>query len=231
MSTGQEKAVSFPLPRTAFAACVEHTLLRPDARRADIERLCAEARQHSFHGVCVHGCWTSLAAGLLEDTDIKVITVAGFPLGAMAGDAKRYEVEVAVDDGAHEIDVVINIGFLKDGRNSQVLRELRDIVESADERPVKVILETALLTREEKIVACDLVVESGAKFVKTSTGFGPSGATVEDVRLLRGAVGPEFGVKASGGIRDLATARALLQAGANRLGTSSSVAILAELEG
>jgi deoxyribose-phosphate aldolase len=144
----------------------------------------------------------------------------------MSSDAKRFETEAAIDDGAHEIDVVLNVGRLKDGDDKYVLRELRDVVEAADEWPVKVILETCLLTREEKIHACRLVLESGAHFVKTSTGFSAGGATVDDVKLMRETVGPKFGVKASGGIRDAKTALAMIAAGATRLGTSASVAIV-----
>ena len=209
-----------------LAACIDHTLLKADATAQDIEKLCAEAREHRFHAVCVNGSRLDLARHFLEDTGVKIAGVIGFPLGAMSGDVKRFEAEAAIDDGAHEIDVVLNLGRFKDGDDRFVLRELRDVVEAADERPVKVILETCLLTREEKIRACLLVVESGAHFVKTSTGFGAGGATVEDVKLLRETVGPKFGVKASGGIRDAATALALIAAGATRIGTSAGVAIL-----
>jgi deoxyribose-phosphate aldolase len=155
-----------------------------------------------------------------------VASVVGFPLGAMSADAKRFETEAAVDDGAQEIDFVLNLGRLKDGADKYVLRELCDVVEAADERIVKVILETCLLTLEEKIRACQLAVESGAHFVKTSTGFSAGGATVDDVKLMRETVGPKFGVKASGGIRDTQTALAMIEAGATRLGTSASVAIV-----
>ncbi|MCS7089437.1 MAG: deoxyribose-phosphate aldolase [Verrucomicrobiota bacterium] len=216
----------FKLTAADLARFIEYTMLRPDATRARIEELCEEARTHKFLAVCVNGCWVQLARHCLEETDVRVVSVVGFPLGAMSADVKRYETEAAVDDGVHEVDVVLNIGKLKDGEHRALLRELRDIVEAADERPVKVILETCLLTREEKIRACQLVLDSGAKFVKTSTGFGPSGATVEDVRLLREIVGPHFGVKASGGIRDTHTALAMIEAGADRIGTSSGPAIL-----
>jgi len=171
------------------------------------------------------------ALALLDDTEVKVACVVGFPLGAMESDVKRYETEAAIDHGAHEIDVVLNLGWLKDGQDALILRELRDVAEAADERTVKVILETGLLTREEKIRACHLVLDSGAHFVKTATGFGPGGATVEDIKLMRDAVGPKFGVKASGGIRDTVTALAMIEAGANRLGTSASVAIVQGLAG
>jgi deoxyribose-phosphate aldolase len=160
------------------------------------------------------------------ESNVKVAAVVGFPLGAMDGDSKRYETEVAIDLGAQEIDMVLNIGRLKDGDDRAVFREIRDVVEAAQGVWVKVILETCLLSEEEKLRACSLSVEAGARFVKTSTGFGSGGATVEDVRLMRQAVGSAFGVKASGGIRDTATALAMLEAGANRLGTSSGVAIV-----
>jgi deoxyribose-phosphate aldolase len=209
-----------------LARFIEHTLLKPEATSADIEKLCAEARRHQFYSVCVSGTRVAQACALLDGSAVKVTTVAGFPLGAHDGDVKRYETEVAIDNGAHEVDVVINIGRLKDGDHAYVLRELRDIVEAADERPVKVILETCLLNREDKIAACRLVLESGAQFVKTSTGFGRGGASIDDVKLLRETVGPDFGIKASGGIRDTLTAIAMIEAGANRLGTSSGIAIV-----
>ncbi len=208
-----------------LARHIEHTLLKPEATANDIEKLCAEAREYGFFAVCVNGSRVEFARALLEDTPVKVAAVVGFPLGAMESDVKRFETEAAIDSGAQEIDMVLNLGRLKDGDDAYVLRELRDVVEAADERVVKVILETGLLTRDEKIRACGLVLESGAHFVKTSTGFS-GGATIEDVKLLRELVGPEFGVKASGGIRDAATALALIEAGANRLGTSSGVAIV-----
>ena len=209
-----------------LARYLDHTLLKPDATARDIEQLCAEARQHGFHAVCVNGSRVLQARHCLADSMVKVVAVVGFPLGAMDADAKRYETETAIDHDAHEIDCVINVGRLKDGDHSYVLRELHDVVEAADERPVKVILETGLLTREEKILACRLAVESGAQFVKTSTGFNAGGATIENVKLLRETVGEKFGVKASSGIRDAAAACAMIAAGATRLGTSASVAIV-----
>jgi deoxyribose-phosphate aldolase len=214
-----------------LAAYIDHTLLKADATAMDIEKLCAEAREYRFYGVCVNGSRVRQARHLLDDTDLKVACVVGFPLGAMSGDAKRFETEAAIDDGAHEIDVVLNVGLLKDGEDHLILRELRDVVEAADERPVKVILEACLLTTDEKIRACQLVVESGARFVKTSTGFSHGGATVADVRLFRETVGPKFGVKASGGIRDTKTALAMVEAGATRLGTSASIAIVKGIVG
>ena len=208
---------------------IDHTLLKADATARDITVHCNEARAHGFFSVCVHSSRVVQALAQLEDTDVKVGTVIGFPLGATDADAKRYEVETAIDHGAQEVDVVLNIGRLKDGDHRYVLRELRDVVEAADERPVKVILETCLLTRQEKILACQLAVDAGAQFVKTSTGFAIGGATVEDVRLLRATVGEKFGVKASGKIRDIQTALAMIEAGATRLGTSASVAIVKEI--
>jgi deoxyribose-phosphate aldolase len=215
-----------PLSPTQLASFIDHTLLKADATAKDIEKLCAEARENNFFSVCVNGSWVASAHHLLEGSDVKVASVAGFPLGAMSGDTKRFETEAAIDDGAQEVDVVLNIGQLKNGNDKYVLRELIDVVEAADERTVKVILEACLLTDEEKIRACRIVVESGAHFVKTSTGFGASGAAVADVKLMRTTVGPKFGVKASGGIRDTKTALAMIEVGATRLGTSAGVAIV-----
>ena len=214
------------LSSAQLAAYIDHTLLKPDATAKDIEKLCAEAHTHRFYSVCVNGSRVELARHLLEDSDVHVACVVGFPLGAGIPDAKRFETEAAVDDGAQEIDVVLNLGQLKDGNDKFVLRELRDVVQAADGNPVKVIIETCLLTHAEKIRACRLVVDSGAQFVKTSTGFSTGGATVDDVKLMRETVGPNFGVKASGGIRDTQTALAMIAAGATRLGTSASVAIV-----
>lgn len=216
-----------PLNAHSLARYIDHTLLKPDATAKDIEQLCREAIQHHFWSVCVNGSRVAQAYALLEGSSVKVACTVGFPLGAMTADAKRLEVEAAIDEGAQEIDVVMNIGRLKDGDDADVLRELRDVVESADERTVKVIIETCLLAREEKIRACRLVLESGAHFVKTSTGFSTGGgATTHDVQLLRECVGPDFGVKASGGIRDVKIALGMIESGATRLGTSAGVAII-----
>jgi deoxyribose-phosphate aldolase len=215
-----------------LAACIDHAQLKPETSQAQIEKLCAEALEHKFFSVCVNGCWVATAYHLLEDSGVKVTSVVGFPFGAMAGDVKRFETETAIDDGAHEIDMVLNIARLKAGDDEFVLREIIDVVEAADERPVKVIIETCLLTDAEKVRACHLAVESGAQFVKTSTGFNPGGgATIADVKLLRETVGPKFGVNASGGIRNTATALALIEAGAARLGLSSGVAIMKDFAG
>jgi deoxyribose-phosphate aldolase len=223
--------MSHPIVPADLARFIDHTLLSADATPRDIERICAEAREHNFFSVCVNGCWVATAYHLLEDSDIKVVGVVGSPLGAMTSDSKRFEAEAAVDDGAHEIDMMLNVARLKSGDDKYVLREIVDVVEAADERPVKVILETCLLTDEEIIRACHLIVESGAQFVKTSTGFGIGGATVADVKLIRAAVGQKFGIKASGGIGDAQTAFAMIEAGATRLGTSASVAIMNNLVG
>jgi deoxyribose-phosphate aldolase len=223
--------MSESLNEAALAKYIDHTLLKPEATAADIEKLCREAMQHHFWSVCVNGSRVAQAYALVENSGVKVASVVGFPLGAMSSDVKRYEVEAAIDDGAQEIDVVLNVGRLKDGDTKYILRELRDIVEAAEERTVKVILETCLLTREEKILACKLVVESGAHFVKTSTGFSTAGATTHDIQLMRECVGPKFGVKASGGIRDGQIALGMIQSGATRLGTSAGVAIVKGVAG
>lgn len=209
-----------------LARLIDHTLLKADATAQEVKELCAQAIGNGFYAVCVNGCHVELARHLVEESDVKVATTVGFPLGAMHTDVKRYETEAAIDAGAHEIDVVLNIGWLKEGSDSLIIRELRDIVEAADERPVKVIIETALLTHEEKVRACELIVEAEAKYVKTSTGFSKHGATIDDVKLLRSVVGPKFGVKASGGIRDTASALAMIEAGATRIGTSNGIAIV-----
>ncbi|MBI1842213.1 MAG: deoxyribose-phosphate aldolase [Verrucomicrobia bacterium] len=212
-----------------LAAYIEHTLLKPEALGRDIDRLCEEAMAHHFFGVCVHGSRVSRAYSRLEETDVKVVAVVGFPAGACESDVKRYETEVAIDGGASEIDMVLNTGQFKDGDHGLTLRELRDVVEAADERPVKLILETCLLSDEEIVKACQLAEEAGARFVKTSTGFGSAGAKREHVALMRKTVGDELGVKASGGIRDLAAALAMIEAGANRIGTSAGVQLMREL--
>ncbi len=212
-----------------IASYIEHTLLKPNATAADIERLCAEARQHGFLGVCVHGSWVRHARLCLKNADVKIVSVAGFPLGAASAAVKRFETKTAIKDGADEIDVVLNVGRLIQGDDDYILKELCSVVEAAGGRPVKVILETCLLDESQKIRACKLAVDSGARFVKTSTGLGSGGATTPDVALMRKIVGPKFGVKAAGGIRNAAAALAMIGAGANRIGTSAGIAILREL--
>ena len=209
-----------------LASYIDHTLLKPDATRAQLEQLCAEAAEHQFSTVCVNGSRVELAYSLLEDSDVQVCTVVGFPLGAMDADAKRYETEAAVDAGASEIDMVMNVGRFKDGEHEYIVREIRDVVEAADDRVVKVILETCLLTNDEIAQACKLVAQAQAHFVKTSTGFGSAGATLEHVRLMRETVGQFAGVKAAGGVRNADDARAMIEAGATRIGTSNGVAIV-----
>ena len=209
-----------------LAKYIDHTLLKPDATRAQIETLCAEAAEHNFATVCVNGSRVELAYSLLEESDVQVATVVGFPLGAMEADVKRYETEAAIDAGAGEIDMVMNVGRFIDGDHDYIVREIRDVVEAADDHIVKVILETCLLSNEQIVQACKLVVQAQAHFVKTSTGFGSAGATLEHVKLMRETVDQFAGVKAAGGIRDEATARAMIEAGATRLGTSGGVAIV-----
>ncbi len=209
-----------------LAKFIDHTLLKPEATRAQIEQLCAEAAEHQFASVCVNGSRVELAYSLLEESEVQVCTVVGFPLGAMDADAKRYETEAAVDAGAQEIDMVMNVGRFKDGEHDYIVREIRDVVEAADDRIVKVILETCLLTDDEIAQACKLVVQAQAHFVKTSTGFNSAGATLEHVKLMRETVQQFAGVKAAGGVRNATDARAMIEAGATRIGTSNGVAIV-----
>lgn len=201
-----------------LASAIECALFDPLARRTDIERLCAEAREKKWHAVAVNSANVELAYTLLEESDVKVVALVGFPFGTSEADVKRYEVETAIDYGAHEIDYVINLGRLKDSDHKFILREMRDIAESADELPVKAILETHLLTIEERILACQLALDGGIQFVSTSTDFNAPSVNAEDVKLLRETVGPEFGIKAAGQIRDVATAQKLIEAGATRIG-------------
>lgn len=210
----------------AIARFIDHTLLKPDATAGQVRRLCAEAREHRFCAVCVNPCHVPLAAAELEGTGVLVATVIGFPLGATLARAKAAEAAAAVELGAGELDMVMNIGALRDGRDDIVRDDIAAVVAAARGRPVKVIIETCLLTDAEKRRATGLAIEAGAAFVKTSTGFSTGGATEPDVRLLAGAAAGRVGVKASGGIRDLAAARLMLAAGATRLGTSSGVEIV-----
>ena len=209
-----------------IARAIDHTLLKADATESDILKLCGEARKFGFFSVCVNSSWVPVAAKALEGSDVLVAAVTGFPLGAMDSEAKAFETRRAVDGGAGEIDTVLAIGRLKAGDEGGVLGDLRGVVEAAGTAGVKVVLETCLLSREEKLAACRLSCEAGAAFVKTSTGFSTGGATIEDVRLMADAVGGRCLVKASGGIRDAASALAMIQAGASRLGTSNGIAIV-----
>lgn len=211
---------------TGIARTIDHTLLKPTATRADIVKVCEEARRYTFASVCVNSTWIALVARLLAGSPVMPICVVGFPLGAMATRSKAQETREAVADGADEIDMVINIGLLRSGDHDGVFDDIRAVVEAASGKPVKVILETTMLEREEKIAACAISKAAGAAFVKTSTGFGGGGATVEDIMLMRSVVGPTMGVKASGGVRTADDARKMLAAGATRLGASASVAIV-----
>jgi deoxyribose-phosphate aldolase len=212
---------------TNIAKMIDHTLLKANTTKEQIVKLCEEAKQYNFASVCVNPTWVATAAELLKDTDVKVCTVIGFPLGANTPETKAFETKDAIEKGATEVDMVINIGALKDGNDELVERDIRAVVDAAKGKAlVKVIIEACLLTEEEKVRACELAVKAGADYVKTSTGFSTGGATVEDVALMRKTVGPEIGVKASGGVRDLQGAEAMIKAGATRIGTSSGVAIV-----
>lgn len=205
---------------------IDHTLLKQDATKEQILKLVEEAKYYEFASVCVNPTWVSLAAKELAESVVKVCTVIGFPLGANTPAVKAFETKDAIANGADEIDMVINVGALKSGDVDLVETDIRAVVEAANGTLVKVIIETCLLTDEEKIVACQLAQKAGADFVKTSTGFSTGGATVTDVALMRQTVGPDMGVKASGGARSLADAQAFVEAGATRIGTSSGVAIV-----
>ena len=221
-------------PALNIPQLIDHTILRPDTTRADIEQLCREARQHKFYSVCVNPAWVSFARQLLEGSGVKVCCVVGFPLGAQPAETKAMEARAAMRQGAKEIDMVINVGALKSGDDELVLRDIRSVVEACRDGSAKckIILETSLLTNEEKARACQLAVQARADFVKTSTGFSTGGATVEDVALMSRLVRDKgLGVKASGGIRSLADLRRMVQAGATRIGTSSGVKIVQEAAG
>jgi deoxyribose-phosphate aldolase len=209
-----------------LARYIDHTLLRPDATALEIEDLCREAREHGFATVCVNSRWVASAACHLHSSQTVPIAVVGFPLGAMQTTAKAFEAQKAIELGAREIDLVISLGDLKVRNFSVVEHDIRAVVNASAPFPVKVIIETGLLTFDEKILACQLAVQAGAHFVKTCTGFSGGSATVEDIQLMRAVVGPTVGVKASGGIRTTEMAVQLIQAGANRLGTSSGVALV-----
>jgi len=216
-----------------IAARIDHTLLKADATREQIETLCAEARQHGFATVCVNPAWVPTCARLLRGSSTGVCTVVGFPLGATLPEVKAYEAQRTAEEGACEIDMVVNVGALKSGDYRLVERDIAGVVQAAHAlgAAVKVILENALLSDDEKVKGCVLSKAAGAEFVKTSTGFGPSGATVADIALMRRVVGPEMGVKAAGGVRDLKSAQEMLQAGADRIGASVGVKIVQESQG
>jgi deoxyribose-phosphate aldolase len=213
-----------------LASMIDHTLLKPEATRAQVEQLCDEAKQYGFASVCVNPAHVRLCAQRLKGSPVKVCAVVGFPLGATLPEVKAFETQQALEAGATEIDMVINIGALKDKDADLVARDMAAVVRTAHagNALVKVIIEAALLSDDEKTTACQLAQSAGADFVKTSTGFGPGGATVEDVALMRRVVGPMMGIKAAGGIRTLADAQKMMAAGATRIGASASVKIMAE---
>jgi deoxyribose-phosphate aldolase len=216
-----------------WASLIDHTLLKPDASQTEIKHLCDEAAQYHFASVCVNPTWVRACACQLQGSGVPVCTVIGFPLGATLPDVKAYEARRAIMEGAREVDMVINVGALKSGDDCLVEHDIRSVVEVAHEYDVtcKVIIETALLTDEEKVRACQAAKNAGADFVKTSTGFAKGGATVADIALMRRTVGPQLGVKASGGVKSMADARAMVEAGATRIGASVGVKIAQEAAG
>ena len=205
---------------------IDHTILKATASSSDVQKLCEEAIEHEFYSVCVNGCYVADAKQLLQGTDVKVAAVVGFPLGAMTTAAKVFEAKEAIENGASEIDMVINVAKLKDGEFEYVENEIRQIKEAIGDNVLKVIIETCYLTDEEKVKACELSLAAKADFVKTSTGFGTDGATYEDVKLMKSVVGDNAKVKASGGVRDKETAEKYVELGAERLGTSSGIDIV-----
>ena len=205
---------------------IDHTVLAADADVKKIEKLCAEAKENDFASVCVNTCWVEKCAELLKDSDVNVCTVVGFPLGAMSTESKAFEANWAVKHGAVEVDMVLNVGFVKSGMLKEAEEDIRKVKEACEGKLLKVIIETCLLTDEEKVTACKLAMNAGADYVKTSTGFSKGGATVHDVELMRKTVGDKLGVKASGVIRDYETAMAMIKAGASRLGCSAGIAII-----
>ena len=218
------------MDKKTIAAMIDHTLLKPEATPAQIERLCAEAAEYHFASVCVNPVYIPLAARLLKGTGVKVCCVVGFPLGAIAPEQKAAEAASCAAMGAEELDMVIHVGAAKAGDWALVQRDIEGVVKAAAGHTVKVIIETCLLTDEEKVKACEAAKAAGAHFVKTSTGFSTGGATNHDIALMRKTVGPEMGVKASGSIRDYETAMAMIEAGANRIGASAGIAIVAAAE-
>ncbi|MCY6371037.1 deoxyribose-phosphate aldolase [Clostridium ganghwense] len=206
---------------------IDHTLLKPQATEEQVIKICEEAKKYEFASVCVNAYYTSLVSKELQGTNVKTCVVVGFPLGATTKEVKAFETKQAIENGANEVDMVINVGALKDKKYDVVKEDIKAVVDAAKEKAlVKVILENCLLTKEEIVKACELSKEAGADFVKTSTGFSTGGATVEDLKLMRETVGPEMGVKASGGVRTKEDAEAVIAAGANRIGASASIAIV-----
>ncbi|RMG14737.1 MAG: deoxyribose-phosphate aldolase [Deltaproteobacteria bacterium] len=218
-------------PADSIAPYIDHTLLKPDATREELKAVCEEAKKYGFYSVCVNSANVPYVARCLAGSRVRPIAVVGFPLGAVSPAAKAFEAREAVRNGAKEIDMVINIGALKSRDYRLVFDDIKGVVEAAKPYPVKVILETSMLDHDEKVAGCVLAKAAGAHYVKTSTGFGKGGATVEDVALMRKIVGPEMGVKASGGVRSAEDARAMFKAGADRIGASASVAIVTGKKG
>lgn len=211
---------------------IDHTILKPEATEAAVQKIIDEAKEYNFFSVCINPCWVAFASEQLADTDVAVCTVIGFPLGANTPEVKTYEAADAIKNGANEVDMVINIGALKSQQYDHVRQDIQGIVDAAKGKAlVKVIIETALLTDEEKVKACELAKEAGADFVKTSTGFSTGGAKVADIRLMRETVGPDMGVKASGGVHNAEEALAMIEAGATRIGASTGVAIVSGATG
>ena len=211
---------------------IDHTILKPEATEAAVQKIIDEAKEYNFFSVCINPCWVAFASEQLADTDVAVCTVIGFPLGANTPEVKAYEAADAIKNGANEVDMVINIGALKSQQYDHVRQDIQGVVDAAKGKAlVKVIIETALLTDEEKVKACELAKEVGADFVKTSTGFSTGGAKVADVRLMRETVGPDMGVKASGGVHNAEEALAMIEAGATRIGASTGVAIVSGVTG
>ncbi|MBN1822864.1 MAG: deoxyribose-phosphate aldolase [Endomicrobiales bacterium] len=215
----------------SYASCIDHTVLKPQTSRRDIIRVCREARKYGFWSVCVPPAYVSLAKKLISDSRVRVCTVAGFPLGFSAAETKAYEVRKAVRDGADEIDVVVNVGHVKSNKSKNLKKELKRLRKAAGKKTAKLILETCYLTEREIVGLCRMAKKTGFDYVKTSTGFGPRGATKKDVETMRRTVGPETGVKASGGIRTLNDIKTMLAAGASRIGTSNAAAIMRSLKG
>lgn len=219
------------MDKKTLASYIDHTILKADAQVKDVEKLCKEAAEFEFASVCVNAANTKQAAELLKGTVVKVCTVVGFPLGATLPQVKAFEAEEAIKNGAGEVDMVINVGALKSGLLDIVENDIKAVATACKNKALlKVIIETCLLTNEEKVTACELAKKAGADFVKTSTGFSTSGATVEDIKLMRKTVGPTMGVKASGGVRDLETSLKMIEAGATRIGASASVNIVNDMK-
>jgi deoxyribose-phosphate aldolase len=219
------------MDKKTLASYFDHTILKADAKEQDVEKLCKEAAEYSFASVCVNAANVKQAAELLKDSSVKVCTVVGFPLGATLPQVKAFEAQEAIKDGAAEVDMVINVGALKSGRLDLVEADIKAVAAACKGKALlKVIIETCLLTDEEKVTVCQLAKKAGADYVKTSTGFSTGGATAEDIRLMRKTVGADMGVKASGGIRDLETALKMIEAGASRIGASASVNIVNDMK-